>query len=115
MTAIGKLLRPRSVAVVGASADPSRMTGRPVGYLQRHGFTGAIYPVNPRAGEIAGLRCYPDVASLPEAPDAASSCSVRSGSSRRCGRWPSAARRPRSSWPAASRKAAPRAARGSRR
>src|SRR5690242_15975301 len=71
MTAIGKLLRPRSVAVIGASADPSRMTGRPVGYLQKHGFTGAIYPVNPRAKEIAGLRCYPDVASLPEAPDAA--------------------------------------------
>lgn len=71
MTAIGKLLRPRSVAVIGASADLSRMTGRPVGYLQKHGFTGAVYPVNPRAAEIAGLRCYPDVASLPEAPDAA--------------------------------------------
>jgi acyl-CoA synthetase (NDP forming) len=55
--------------VVGASADPSRTTGRPVGYLQRHGFGGAIWPVNPRAAEIGGLPCYPDVASLPGAPD----------------------------------------------
>ena len=71
MSGIGKLLRPRSVAVIGASADPSRMTGRPLGYLQKHGFAGAIYPVNPRVAEIAGIRCYPDVAALPEAPDAA--------------------------------------------
>ena len=71
MKAIGKLLRPRSVAIIGASADPSRMTGRPLGYLQKHGFSGAIYPVNPRVTEIAGLRCYPDIAALPEAPDAA--------------------------------------------
>jgi acyl-CoA synthetase (NDP forming) len=55
--------------VVGASADPSRTTGRPVGYLQRHGFGGAIWPVNPRAAEIGGLPCFPDVASLPGAPD----------------------------------------------
>ena len=71
MSAIAALLRPRSVAVIGASADASKMTGRPVGYLQKYGFTGEIWPVNPRAGSIAGLRCYPDVASLPAAPDAA--------------------------------------------
>lgn len=67
--AIGRLLRPRSVAVIGASADPNKTAGRPVGYLQKHGFGGSIYPVNPRATAIAGLPCYPDVASLPEAPD----------------------------------------------
>ncbi|MBI0538496.1 CoA-binding protein [Roseomonas sp. KE2513] len=71
MNAIARLLAPRSVAVIGASADATKMTGRPVGYLRKHGFTGAIYPVNPRVTEIAGLTCYPDVASLPEAPDAA--------------------------------------------
>ncbi|WP_338665363.1 acetate--CoA ligase family protein [Pararoseomonas sp. SCSIO 73927] len=71
MSALGALLRPRSVAVVGASADMGKMTGRPVGYLQKYGFTGEIWPVNPRAESIAGLRCYPDVASLPGAPDAA--------------------------------------------
>lgn len=69
MDAIARLLRPASVAVVGASADPNKMTGRPVGYLQRHGFAGAVYPVNPRAASIGELPCYPDVAALPEAPD----------------------------------------------
>ncbi|WP_372619056.1 acetate--CoA ligase family protein [Falsiroseomonas sp.] len=71
MSDLWRLLRPRSVAVIGASADPSKTTGRPVGYLQRHGFDGAIWPVNPRAAEIAGLRCFADVASLPAAPDVA--------------------------------------------
>ncbi|WP_270934166.1 CoA-binding protein, partial [Falsiroseomonas oryzae] len=67
--AIGRLLRPRSVAVVGASADPAKTGGRPVGYLRRHGFAGEVWPVNPRVSEISGLRCFPDVASLPGAPD----------------------------------------------
>jgi acyl-CoA synthetase (NDP forming) len=71
MDAISRLLRPRSVAVVGASADFSKTTGRPVLYLQKHGFPGAIYPVNPRVDSIAGLKCYPDVKSLPETPDVA--------------------------------------------
>ncbi|NDZ15586.1 6-carboxyhexanoate--CoA ligase [Variovorax sp. WS11] len=66
---IARLLKPRSVAVIGASADPAKTAGRPVAYLQRHGFAGAIYPVNPRAAEIGGLKSYPDVPSLPEAPD----------------------------------------------
>ncbi|MBT2300342.1 acetate--CoA ligase family protein [Variovorax paradoxus] len=67
--AISRLLKPRSVAVIGASADPAKTAGRPVAYLTKHGFTGAIYPVNPRAAEIGGLKSYPDVQSLPEAPD----------------------------------------------
>ena len=69
MSALERLFRPRSVAVVGASADPTKTGGRPVGYLLRHGFAGEVWPVNPRAAEISGLRCYPDVASLPGAPD----------------------------------------------
>jgi acyl-CoA synthetase (NDP forming) len=71
MNGIGALLHPRSVAVIGASADAGKMTGRPVGYLQKYGFDGEIWPVNPRTDSIAGLRCFPDIASLPGAPDAA--------------------------------------------
>ena len=71
MTGLAKLLRPQSVAVVGASADRAKTSGRPVGYLRKHGFRGRVYPVNPRASDIDGLRCYPDVQSLPEAPDVA--------------------------------------------
>ena len=69
MDAISRLLRPRSVAIIGASADPTRTAGRPVAYLQKHGFAGTIYPVNPRVDRIGELKCHPDVASLPEVPD----------------------------------------------
>ena len=68
-SAIARLIKPRSVAVIGASADPTKTAGRPVAYLAKHGFSGAIYPVNPRADMIGGLKSYPDVQSLPEAPD----------------------------------------------
>lgn len=69
--AIAKLLSPRSVAVIGASADPKKTTGRPVAYLQKHGFSGRILPVNPKVERIGELPCYPDIASLPEVPDVA--------------------------------------------
>lgn len=69
MNAIHRLLQPRSVAVIGASADPSKTAGRPVSYLLKHGFGGTVYPVNPKVGAIGGLTCYPDVASLPDTPD----------------------------------------------
>ncbi len=71
MTAISRLLAPRSVAVIGASADATKTSGRPIFYLRKHGFTGDIYPVNPRVESIDGLRCYPDIQSLPRAPDVA--------------------------------------------
>src|SRR6187402_2348089 len=69
MDAIERLIRPRSVAIIGASADPTKTAGRPVSYLQKHGFAGAIYPVNPKVADIGGLACYPDIASLPGVPD----------------------------------------------
>jgi acyl-CoA synthetase (NDP forming) len=69
MDSISRLLQPRSVAVIGASADAAKTAGRPVAYLRKHGFTGDIYPVNPRVDSIDGLKCYPDVASLPAVPD----------------------------------------------
>lgn len=67
--AIARLISPRSVAVIGASSDPTKTSGRPVAYLQKHGFEGRIYPVNPKADRIGELPCYPDIASLPEVPD----------------------------------------------
>jgi acyl-CoA synthetase (NDP forming) len=69
--AIGKLLRPRSIAVVGASSDPSKTAGRPVAYLLKHRYGGDIYPVNPRLQEIGGLQCWPDIGSLPATPEVA--------------------------------------------
>jgi acyl-CoA synthetase (NDP forming) len=71
VSAIEQLLRPRSIAVVGASSDPAKIAGRPVAYLVKHGYAGDVYPVNPKLSSIGSLKCYPDVASLPAAPDAA--------------------------------------------
>lgn len=70
-TALDALWAPASVAVVGASADPNKTGGRPVAYLLKHGFKGDIWPINPRADEIAGLHCYASVGNLPSAPDVA--------------------------------------------
>ncbi|MGQ0511609.1 MAG: acetate--CoA ligase family protein [Betaproteobacteria bacterium] len=71
MNPIGKLLRPRSIAVVGASSDPSKTAGRPVAYLLKHGYAGDILPVNPRLQSIGALRCWPDIGSLPSTPEVA--------------------------------------------
>lgn len=65
------LLNPRSIAVVGAACETRRIGGIAIDSLLRHGFKGAIYPVNPRYEEVQGLRCYPHVGSLPEVPDVA--------------------------------------------
>jgi acyl-CoA synthetase (NDP forming) len=65
------LFEPKSVAVVGASSDPTKASGLPLRNLINSKFTGKIYPVNPRASEISGLTCYPSVTDLPEAPDVA--------------------------------------------
>ncbi|MDA0655810.1 MAG: acetate--CoA ligase family protein [Proteobacteria bacterium] len=69
--AIECLIRPRSIAVIGASADFHKLNGRVMKFLIDHGFQGAIYPVNPKYDEIAGIPCYPSVDDLPEAADLA--------------------------------------------
>ncbi len=68
---LDSIFHARSVALIGLSSDPRKMTGAPLGILRQTGFRGAIYPVNPKASEIGGLRAYPSIASLPEAPDVA--------------------------------------------
>ena len=71
MSAISAILNPKSVVVVGASNDASKLTGRPIAFLQAQGYGGAIYPINPRYDEIAGLKSYASAADLPEVPDLA--------------------------------------------
>jgi len=62
---------PQSIAVIGASTDPQKTAGKPIFYLQKNEYHGKIFPVNPKVETIAGLKCYPDIASLPETPDVA--------------------------------------------
>jgi predicted CoA-binding protein len=57
----------RTIAVVGASPDPSRMSHGVMRYLQRVGYR--CIPVNPNAGEVLGERCYPLLADVPEPID----------------------------------------------
>ncbi|MCC5857793.1 MAG: acetate--CoA ligase family protein [Ectothiorhodospiraceae bacterium] len=65
------LFHARSVAVVGASAKLGTIGGRPVKYLQAYGYRGAIYPVNPKYDEIAGLQAYASLSAIPGPVDMA--------------------------------------------
>jgi acyl-CoA synthetase (NDP forming) len=59
------LFAPRSIAVIGASSDPTRIGGRPIAYSQRAGYAGRIFPVNPQRSEVQGLRSYASVDEIP--------------------------------------------------
>lgn len=58
------LFAPRSVALVGASADEGKYNSLPQRYLRKHGFDGAIYPINLRRAEIFGERAYKSVSAI---------------------------------------------------
>ena len=68
---LDRLLRPTSVAIIGASDEPTRIGGRPLAYLLAAGFKGAIYPVNPKRATVQGLQAYPTIAAVPENVDVA--------------------------------------------
>lgn len=68
---LDRLFDPDSVAVVGASTDSDTITGRPQRFLDRHGFDGDVYPVNPNHDAIDGLPCYDSVLDVPGPVDVA--------------------------------------------
>lgn len=63
--------RPHGVAVIGASRDPNKLGYGVVRNLLEHGYEGPVYPVNPQADEILGLKVYADVAGVPDPVDLA--------------------------------------------
>ena len=71
---IDAIFRPRSVAVVGASANPDTPGYDYVASMQEFGFRGAIYPVNPKGGEILGLPVAKSLAEVPGDVDYVISC-----------------------------------------
>ena len=71
MSRLQAALDPKSVAVIGASDNPNKVGGRPVHYLDKFGFKGKIYPINPSRPEIQGHKSYASLADLPEAPEMA--------------------------------------------
>lgn len=68
------IFHPKSVAVVGASANPDTPGYDYVKSMQDFGFKGQIYPVNPKGGEIAGLPAYASLRDLPGDVDFVISC-----------------------------------------
>lgn len=68
---IDNLLYPRSVAMIGASRNPTALGGRPLGFLATYGYPGKIYPVNGSAAVVQGLPAYPSILDLPEPVDLA--------------------------------------------
>lgn len=65
----GPLLHPASVAIVGASDDPKKTTGRPQRFLAAAGYEGTAWFVNPRRGTVQGVKAYPSLSALPAVPD----------------------------------------------
>ena len=70
-----KFFSPAQVAVIGVSTGDYKFGGTSfLMKLQEGGYPGKLYPINPRAKEIRGLKAYPDLSSLPEVPDLAIVC-----------------------------------------
>ena len=70
-TALDALMRPKSVAIVGASSDPTKIGYTVVNNIIKGGYLGKIYPVNPKASEILGHKTYPSLQDIPGPVDAA--------------------------------------------
>jgi acetate---CoA ligase (ADP-forming) len=71
MSRLKAALDPRSVAIIGASENPNKVGGRPVHYLDKFGFKGKVFPINPSRTEVQAHKCYKSLSDLPEAPDMA--------------------------------------------
>ena len=71
LSSLRPLFEPRSIAVIGASATPGKIGAAPIAFLQRAGFSGAIYPVSRSSKEVAGLRAYASVQEIEQSIDMA--------------------------------------------
>jgi acyl-CoA synthetase (NDP forming) len=73
-TALNRVLGAKSLAIIGASEDPAKRGYQAIRQLLSDGFAGRIFPINPKAPEILGLKAYPSVLDVGEAIDAALVC-----------------------------------------
>ncbi|MDE0811343.1 MAG: CoA-binding protein, partial [Alphaproteobacteria bacterium] len=69
VNSLDPLMRPKSVAVIGASDEPSRIGGRPVFSMLEGKYQGRLYPVNPSRETVQGLKAYPSIKDVPETVD----------------------------------------------
>jgi acetate---CoA ligase (ADP-forming) len=68
---LDSLFYPRSIAVIGASRDTGKVGYSVLNNLRRFGYEGKLFGVNPRAGEVLGIRTFPDIRSIKDAIDLA--------------------------------------------
>ncbi|MCL6477173.1 MAG: acetate--CoA ligase family protein [Peptococcaceae bacterium] len=71
ITTLEAFFNPKSIAVIGASGNPLKPGGVPIGALLKKGYSGKIYPVNPTRETLNGLKCYPSVLDIPGEVDLA--------------------------------------------
>ena len=62
---VERIIKPRSVAVIGASQDEAKFGGRIMANVLRHGYAGELIPINPNRETIFGKRAYPSIAAAP--------------------------------------------------
>src|SRR5262249_23601064 len=71
---LAPIMNARAIAIIGASKTELhelKLTGRPVKFLRKHGYTGKVFAVNPKYSELDGVPCYPSVSAIPEPVDVA--------------------------------------------
>jgi acetate---CoA ligase (ADP-forming) len=71
MDTIKNFFKPRGVALIGASSDPSKLSHGILKNLLSYGFEGGVYPVNPKSDRILDLPCYPSITEVPDPVDLA--------------------------------------------
>ena len=72
---LNTIFNPRRIALLGVTTNPNSVSGKVLINLVSGGFRGVVYPVNPEHEAVMGIPCYPDVKSLPRAPDMGIICS----------------------------------------
>jgi acetyltransferase len=65
MSTLDPILRPKSIAVIGASRNPNTIGWHILDNLLEHGFNGPVYPINPHAGAIHSIQAYPSISAVP--------------------------------------------------
>lgn len=68
---LDRFFNPRSIAIIGASPDATKIRGQLLSMLQKNGYAGRLFPINPSYQDIAGVRCYASVAAVREPVDLA--------------------------------------------
>ena len=66
---LDKFFNPESVAIVGASRQKGKVGYEIVASLISGGYQGKLFPINPKAEEIEGLPCYPDLQAIGQTPE----------------------------------------------